>query len=157
MSAFRDRLRRAVENGATPEDAYDSAVKGVRKDQLADHFRAVGVDEARHLRRQASRRVENHVFGDRGRSFTREEQPRREVDVRALLARSTWSRRDGTVVSWLTATRQDHRDRIAHQEELIGHLQDDVDRHRHVLKVLEQADVETLNELSPEQIAEVTR
>lgn len=153
--SFRDLLSDAIKVGASPEDAYESAVSGVRKVDLASHFRPLGVEEARHMQRMSSRRMENRVFGGGGRRLESRDLPVEVVDVRVKLATLTWNS-GGRTLNWLTATVEEHEERAAEQEHLAGRVLVDAERHRRAVKLIRDAggatleDVDDLRALSDE-------
>lgn len=155
MKSFRDRLAEALAEGATPEEAYDRAVAGVGKAALVEHFRPVGLDEARHIRRLTSRRAENQIFGPRGRRLQVAESPERPpVDVRAILLGATFTV-GGRTVSWGSATADDHEQRADEQDQRAASLSQDAERHRRAAKLLREAEAETLEDVEVEQLEDL--
>lgn len=153
MTAFRTLLDQAVARGLTPEQAYDAAVAEVGAAQLAEHFRPVGISEARDLLRQQTRRIENRVFGRTGgrRLEIIETPPRPAVDIRSILLGRTFTAGD-RVVTWGSATAEDHERRAAEQESRAADLLTDADRHRRAAKLLRQHDAAGLDDLDDEDL-----
>lgn len=146
MTTFRELLYEGIKNGKTPELAYESAVKGVRKLDLAEHFRSIGVDEARHIRRVMSRTIENRVFGAGGRRLQSERSVPRDVDIRDLLLAATFSVGD-RVLTWGSATAEEHERRADEQEGRMADIQEDVDRHRRAAKLIRAEGVRALEDV----------
>lgn len=144
---FHDWLVRFVDEGYEPADAYDAAVRRVRRQDLADHFRHIGVDEARRIRRNKTRTIENRVFGGAGRHLEVIVTEPRIVDVRAILAERRFDTGDGRYVRWDEATVADHQARIDSQKSLAESILKDAEHHERAIKLIRENDVETLGEV----------
>lgn len=142
---FREALRSAVSGGLSPREAYDQACQSRRKADLVEHFRPVGEDEARHLLRQASRSIENRVFS--GRRLQARDVPVERVDVRSLLGSATFIGAGGKLVTWESATVEDHEARADSQERLAVEVAKDADRHRRAAKLIREVEGETLDDV----------
>lgn len=146
--SFRDVLQAAIKAGAEPEAAYETAVRRARKTDLVDHFRPVGVEEARHIRRLLSRSIENRAFTrNGGRKLKVQDVPTETVDVRSILGSATFAGSEGRTVTWFTATLADHEDRAEAQDALSASIARDAERHRRAAKLIREAGVETLAEV----------
>lgn len=156
MTDFRDRLREELDHGYQAEEAYDRAAANVRKEHLVEHFRPLGIEEARHLLRGASRRNENRVFGVGDGTLVRSESEPKVLDVRGILARTVWYRGDGTTVSWLDATIEDHEERADAQEQRAEALHVDADRHRRAAKILRETKKGRLADVKDADLERVT-
>lgn len=154
MSTLRDAMRAALEAGDTPEQAYDRAVADVDKDQLAEHFRPLGIEEARHLVRSASRKVENRLFGRGGLTVERHKAEHRVRGVRDILATTVWFDA-GQTVSWLDATVEQHEQRAVEQEQRAEVLHEDADRHRQAVKILRECGKQKLADVDDEALERV--
>lgn len=152
--SFRAALAEGLRQGLEPEAAYSQAVEQVSKDELADYFRPVGVTEARSLRRMHSRQSENRVFGGGGRRLQVTKEPDRYIDVRAFLLSETFTVGD-RLVTWGSATVEDHEQRAIEQEVRAGDLLIDADRHRTAAKLIKQKGAETLADLDDSDLAEL--
>lgn len=154
MTGFRDRLHEAIVAGLSPEDAYAGAVKGVAKADLVEHFRPVGVDEARGIRRALSRRIEDKVFGKAGRRLEVSIEEREPVDIRSILLGATFDV-GGRIVTWGSATVEDHEQRADEQEQRAASLTLDAERHRRAAKLLREAQAETLEDVETEELEDL--
>jgi hypothetical protein len=146
VTTFRDLLHAGIKAGKTPELAYESAVKGGRTLDLAEHFRSIGVDEARHIRRQMSRSVENRVFGAGGRRLESVVVPTKVIDVRSILLTATFNV-GPKVLTWGSATAEEHEQRADEQDARAEDLHEDADRHRRAAKLIRAEGVRALEEV----------
>lgn len=143
--------REAREHGFDSYEAWQTEIKETKRKESADfHARENGYEDAAHMWREIERQnVERYA---RRREETRRRMEEALAPIRAALEfteaflESEFATGDGRRVTWGDATADDHVKRIEWMTARIEGMEQDVDLHLRVLRVIEESGVRTLRE-----------